>query len=76
MLGARNSSEIDEIFTRGRHEDLDGYHISQIYFAVPRQSIRNNKDRLILFRQTLRDVQNMYYDIGAYDMKYDEFKEM
>ena len=76
ILGARNSSQIDEFFTRGRHEDLDVYYISQSYFALPRQSIRNNSDRLILFKQTLRDVQSMYYDIGAYDMKYDEFKEM
>ena len=76
MLGARNSSQIDEFFTRGRHEDLDVYYISQSYFALPRQSIRNNSDRLILFKQTLRDVQSMYYDIGAYDMRYDEFKEM
>ena len=76
MLGARNSCQIDEFFTRGRHEDLDVYYISQSYFALPRQSIRNNSDRLILFKQTLRDVQSMYYDIGAYDMKYDEFKEM
>ena len=37
---------------------------------------RNNSDRLILFKQTLRDVQSMYYDIGAYDMNYDEFKLM
>ena len=76
MLGAKNSSQIDEFFTRGRHEDLDVYYISQSYCGLPRQSIRNNTDRLILFKQTLRDVQSMYYDIGAYDMKYDEFKEM
>ena len=76
MLGARNSSQIDDFFTRGRHEDLDVYYISQSYFALPRQSIRNNSDRLILFKQTLRDVQSMCYDIGAYDMKYNEFKEM
>ena len=76
MLGAKNNSQIDEFFTRGRHEGLDVYYISQSYFALPRQSIRNNSDRLILFKQTLRDVQSMYYDIGAYDMKYDEFKEM
>ena len=69
MLGAKNSSQIDEFFTRGRHEDLDVYYISQRYFALPRQSIKNNSDRLILFKQTLRDVQSMYYDIGAYDMK-------
>ena len=76
MLRAKNSSQIDEFFTRGRHEDLNVYYISQSYFALPRQSIRNNSDRLILFKQTLRDVQSMYYDIGAYDMNYDEFKEM
>ena len=76
MLGAENSSQIDEFFTRGSHEDLDVYYISQSYFALPRQSIRNNSDRLILFKQTLRDVQSMYHDIGAFDMIYDEFKEM
>ena len=76
MLGARKSSQIDEFFTRGRHEDLDVYYISQSYFGLPRQSIRNNSDRLILFKQTLRDVQSMYNDIGAFDMIYDEFKEM
>ena len=76
MLAAKNRFHIDEFFTRGRHEDLDVYYTSQSYFALPRQSIRNNSDRLILFKQTLRDVQSMYYDIGAYDMNYDEFKQM
>ena len=76
MLGARNSSQIDEFFTRGRHEVLDVYYISQSYFALPRQSIGNDSDRLILFKQTLGDVQSMYYDIGAYDMKFDEFRKM
>ena len=74
-LGARNCSQIDELFTRGRHKYLDVYYISQSYFALPRQSIRNKSDRLILFKQTLRDVQSMLYDIGAYDMKYAEFKQ-
>ena len=76
MLGARKCSQIDEFLTRGRREDSDVYYISQSYFALPRRNIRNNSDRLILFKQTLRDVQSMYHDIGAYDMKYDEFKLM
>ena len=76
ILGAKNSSQIDDFFTRGRHENLDVYYISQSYFALPRQSVRNNSDRLILFKQTSRDVQCMYYDIGPCDMKYDDFKEM
>ena len=36
MLGARNSSQIDEFFTRGRHKNLDVYYISQSYFGLPR----------------------------------------
>ena len=59
MLGARIISQIDEFFTTGKHEDLDVYYISQSYFGLPRQSIRKNSDRLILFKQTLRDVQSM-----------------
>ena len=50
--------------------------MSHSYFALPRQSIRNNSDRLILFKQTLRDFQSMYHDIGAFDMIYDEVKDM
>ena len=76
MLGAENSCQIDDFLTRRRHEDLDVYYISQSYFALPRQSIRKNSDRLIVFKQTLRNVQSMYHDIGAFDMIYDEFKEM
>ena len=52
------------------------FYASQSYLALPRQTIRNNSDRLILFKQTKGDNQSMYYDIGAYDMKYDDFKEM
>ena len=70
MLGARNSSQIGEVYTRDQNKNLDVYYFSQRYFDLPRQSIRNNSDRIILFKQTLGDVQSMYSDIGAYDMLY------
>ena len=76
MLGARNSSQKDDFFTRGRHEDLDVHYNSQSYFGLPRQSIRHNSDTLILFKETLRDVQSVYQDIGAFDKKSDDFKEI
>ena len=75
MLRAQNSSQLGKFYTRGRHGNLSVIYVSQGYFALPRKSIRNNCDRLILFKQLSRDVQNMYYDIGAYDMKFDEFRE-
>ena len=76
LLGSRNSFKIEEFFTRGRHENLDVHYISQSYFSLQRKSIRNISHRILLFKQTLRDVQSMYYDIGAYDMIYDDFKQM
>ena len=76
MLGARNSSQQDEFFTRGRHEKLNVHYINQSYSGLLRRSMRKNSDRKFLFKQTLGDVQNLYYDIGAYDMKYDDFKEI
>ena len=76
MLGARNKSQIDALFTRGKDENLDVYYISQSYFALPRQSISNNSDRIILFEQTLGDVEYVYRDSGGYDMKYDKIEEM
>ena len=63
-------------FTRGGHEGLDVDYNSQSYFALPIQSIRNNSARLILFKQLLKDVHSMCYDIGAYDIVYHECKEM
>ena len=70
MLGVQNSSRINDFYTRGRHEGLEVLYISQSYCALPVQSIRNNCDGLILFKQTLGDVQSMFFDIGAYDMKW------
>ena len=76
MLGAQNSSKIDEFFTRGRHEKLDVYYIIQSYFGLLRQSIRNSSDRIKLFKQRIRDVESMYKENGGNDIKYDELKEM
>ena len=75
MLGAQNSSQRSDFCTRGRHENLNVSYIAQSYFSVPRQTIRNNGDRIIMFKQTLRDFQSIFYDIGACDMLYSEFKE-
>ena len=34
MLGARNCSQMDEFSTKGRHENLDSYYISQSFFQL------------------------------------------
>ena len=66
----------DPFFTRGRHNDLDDYHLSQSYFDLPKRTIRNNSNIIILLQQTLKDVEHIYRDIAGFDMSYDEFKHL
>ena len=67
---------IDPFFTRGRHNDLDVYYLSQSYFDLPKRTIRNNSNIIILFQRTLKDVEHIYRDIAGFDMSYDEFKSL
>ena len=71
-----NSSQLDKLITGGRHENLDVYYNSHTYLGFWRQSVRNNSDQILLFKQTLGGVESMDKDIGGFDMKYDEFKKM
>ena len=71
-----NQKRIDPFFTRGRHNDLDVYYLSQSYFDLPKRAIRNNSNIIILFQQTLKDVEHIYRDIAGFDMSYDEFKSL
>ena len=76
ILGSSNSRFIDQFFIRGRHNDLDIYYLSQSYFDLPKRTIRNNSNKIILFNQTLKDIEHIYRDVAGYDMNYDEFKEL
>ena len=76
ILGSSNSGFIDQFFIRGRHNNLDIYFLSQSYFDLPKRTIRNNSNKIILFNQTLKDIEHIYRDVAGYDMNYDEFKEL
>ena len=70
-----NQKELCPFFTRGRHENIDVYYLSQRYFELP-LIIRDNSNIIILFKQTAKTVQNLYNDIGGFDMDYNEFKNL
>ena len=76
VLGSTNSRFIDQFFIRGRHNNLDIYYLSQSYFNLPKRTIRNNSNKIILFNQTLKDIEHIYRDVAGYDMNYDEFKDL
>ena len=48
-----NQKLIDPFFTRGRHNDLDVYYLSQSYFDLPKRTIRNNSNIIILFHTSI-----------------------
>ena len=73
ILGSSNSRFIDQFFIRGRHNNLDIYYLSQSYFDLPKRTIRNNSNKIILFNQTLKDIEHIHRDVAGYDMNYDEF---
>ena len=70
-----NQTEIHPFFTRGRHENINVYYLSQKYFELP-LIIRDNSNIIILFKQTAKTVQNLYNDIAGFDMDYNEFKNL
>ena len=59
ILGSSNSRFIDQFFIRGRHNNLDIYYLSQSYFDLPKRTIRNNSNKIILFNQTLKDIEHI-----------------
>ena len=72
ILGSSNSRFLDQFFIRGRHNNLDIYYLSQSYFDLPKRTIRNNSNKIILFNQTLKDIEHIYRDVAMNSKNYVE----
>ena len=76
IILSKQESNIDLCFTRGRHNNIDTYYISQSYFHLPKKTIRNNSKINILFRQTLRVIILLFHDIAGLYMILEEWKQL
>ena len=76
ILGSWNSGLVDHFFIGGQHNDSDIYYLLQSYSDLPKKTIRNNSNKIILFNRTLKDIERFYRDVAVYDMSYDDFKEL
>ena len=76
MLLSKQESNIYPFFTRGRHNSIDIYYITQRSFLLPKSTIRNNSKKNFLFKQTLRDVILFFHDIPGLDMNLDKLKQL
>ena len=72
FLGTSNSRYIEKFSISGRHNSSDIYYRPQSYFDLPKRRIRNNSKKNFVFTETLKDTENIYKDVGGYDMSYDE----
>ena len=76
MLLSKQKNNINLFFTQGRHQNIDIYYISQGNFHLPKTTIQNKSNRLILFKQTLRDIIFFFLDIVGLDLNLDEWKKL
>ena len=76
MLLSKQESDNDLFFNRGRHSNIDIYYISQSYFLLARNTIRNNYNINILVKQTLRDIILIFHDKAGLDMNLEEWKQL
>ena len=74
MLTPKQESEYYLFFTRGIHNNIDIYYISQSYFRLLENTIRNSIKKIILVKQTLRDIILISHDIAGLDMNLEEGK--
>ncbi|CAH3196119.1 unnamed protein product, partial [Porites evermanni] len=61
-------NKIEDYYTRGRHSNVDCIYLSQNYFKLPRQTIRENANLFRLFPQDLKNVNHIFNDHVSDDM--------
>ena len=68
ILGSTKGKYIDQFFKKGRHKNLNIYYLSEFNCDLPERTLRNNTDKSIFLNQTLKDIENIYRDVGGNDM--------
>ena len=74
LLEKQNKCEA--YYIRGRHSNVDCFYLSQNYFKLPRQTIRENANFICLFQQDLKNINHIYNDHVSQDMTKEEFGKL
>src|SRR3977135_3988107 len=66
---------IENFFVYGRHNNINIIYLAQSYFQLPKKSIRDNANYIILFPQNATDIQSLHRYVTSTDFeKIDDFK--
>ena len=71
LLEKQNKAEA--FYTRGRHNNCDSFYIAQNYFRLPRTTVRENSNLIILFRQDNKNLSHIHAD-HCTDITFENFK--
>lgn len=74
LLEKQNTCE--KYYIRGRHSNVDSFYLTQNYFKLPRQTIRENANFICLFPQDLKNINHIYNDHVSIDMPKEEFRHL
>ena len=75
-LMLEKQSACEKYYARGRHNNVDCVYLSQNYFKLPRQTIRENANFICLFPQDRKNINHIYSDHASSDMELNEFRTM
>ena len=56
----RKQNKADAYYTRGRYNNCDTIYIAQNYFRLPRQTVRENSNFIILFPQDVKNLTDIH----------------
>lgn len=67
---------IRSYFSMGRHNAIDSFYLCQTYTRIPKHLIRDNANFLIIFKQDVMNIKNIYNNHVGSDMTFDNFLKM
>jgi len=72
----QKQNKCEAYYVRGRHSNCDCLYLSQDYFKLPRQTIRENANFFCLFPQDQKNIDNILNDQVSQDMTKEQFKKL
>ena len=71
----QKQNKCEAYYVRGRHSNCDCLYLSQNYFKLTCQTIRENAN-LCLFPQDLKNIDHIFNDHVSQDMTKEQFKKL
>ena len=71
----RKQNKAEAYYIRGRHNNCETIYIAQNYFRLPRYTVRENSNFIILFPQDVKNLTHIHADHCASDIPLSEFKQ-